>query len=214
MRYNFLPSFVRRKGRITKLQEKNLNFLKDYLIKDSSTLNDNTSFDRTALEIGFGNGEDFFSFAKEKNNTLFLASEVYKSGIGNLIGKIREHSLENICIYEGDIRDLIFEEEGFRFDEVYIICPDPWPKDRHHKRRLLSRDFFERIQSCLKPNSFIFLSTDWENYAFKIQDVLRDFEDKFSIENVKQIPGRELSKFQKKGIKEGRDIYTFKLSLI
>ena len=214
MRYNFLPSFVRRKGRITKLQERNLNFLKDYLIKDSSTLNDNRLFDKTALEIGFGNGEDFFSFAKEKNNTLFLASEVYKSGIGNLIGKIREHSLENICIYEGDIRDLIFEEEGFRFDEVYIICPDPWPKDRHHKRRLLSRDFFERIQSCLKPNSFIFLSTDWENYAFKIQDVLRDFEDKFSIENVKQIPGRELSKFQKKGIKEGRDIYTFKLSLI
>ena len=214
MRYNFLPSFVRRKGRITKLQEKNLNFLKDYLIKDPSTLNDNRSFDKTALEIGFGNGEDFFSFAKEKNNTLFLASEVYKSGIGNLIGKIREHSLENICIYEGDIRDLIFEEEGFRFDEVYIICPDPWPKDRHHKRRLLSRDFFERIQSCLKPNSFIFLSTDWENYAFKIQDILRDFEDKFSIENVKQIPGRELSKFQKKGIKEGRDIYTFKLSLI
>ena len=214
MRYNFLPSFVRRKGRITKLQERNLNFLKDYLIKDSSTLNDNRSFDKTALEIGFGNGEDFFSFAKEKNNTLFLASEVYKSGIGNLIGKIREHSLENICIYEGDIRDLSFEEEGFRFDEVYIICPDPWPKDRHHKRRLLSRDFFERIQSCLKPNSFIFLSTDWENYAFKIQDVLRDFEDKFSIENVKQIPGRELSKFQKKGIKEGRDIYTFKLSLI
>ena len=214
MRYNFLPSFVRRKGRITKLQEKNLNFLKDYLIKDPSTLNDNRSFDKTALEIGFGNGEDFFSFAKEKNNTLFLASEVYKSGIGNLIGKIREHSLENICIYEGDIRDLIFEEEGFRFDEVYIICPDPWPKDRHHKRRLLSRDFFERIQSCLKPNSFIFLSTDWENYAFKIQDILRDFEDKFSIENVKQIPGRELSKFQKKGIKEGRDIYTFKLCLI
>ena len=214
MRYNFLPSFVRRKGRITKLQEKNLNFLKDYLIKDPSTLNDNSSFDKTALEIGFGNGEDFFSFAKEKNNTLFLASEVYKSGIGNLIGKIREHSLENICIYEGDIRDLIFEEEGFRFDEVYIICPDPWPKDRHHKRRLLSRDFFERIQSCLKPNSFIFLSTDWENYAFKIQDILRDFEDKFSIENVKQIPGRELSKFQKKGIKEGRDIYTFKLCLI
>ena len=214
MRYNFLPSFVRRKGRITKLQEKNLSFLTDYSLDDPNTLNNNSSFDKIALEIGFGNGEDFFSFAKEKNNTLFLASEVYKSGIGNLIGKIREHSLENIYIYEGDIRDLIFEEEGFRFDEVYIICPDPWPKDRHHKRRLLSRDFFERIQSCLKPNSFIFLSTDWENYAFKIQDVLRDFEDKFSIENVKQIPGRELSKFQKKGIKEGRDIYTFKLSLI
>ena len=98
MRYNFLPSFARRKGRITKLQEKNLSFLADYSLDDPNTLNNDPSFDKIALEIGFGNGEDFFSFAKEKTNTLFLASEVYKSGIGNLIGKIREHSLENIGI--------------------------------------------------------------------------------------------------------------------
>ena len=214
MRYNFLPSVARRKGRITKLQEKNLSFLANYSLDDPNTLNKDPSFDKIALEIGFGNGEDFFSFAKEKNKTLFLASEVYKSGIGNLIGKIREHSLENIYIYEGDIRDLIFEKKGFTFDEVYIICPDPWPKERHHKRRLLNKDFFERIQPCLKPNSFIFLSTDWKNYFEQIQDVLRGFEDKFSIETVKQIPGRELSKFQRKGIKEGREIYNFKLSLI
>ena len=214
MRYNFLPSFARRKGRITKLQEKNLSFLADYSLDNPSTLIDNSSFDKVALEVGFGNGEDFFSFAKEKKNTLFLASEVYKSGIGNLIGKIREHSLENIFIYEGDIRDLIFEEEGFKFDEVYIICPDPWPKDRHHKRRLLNKDFFERIQLCLNQNSCIFLSTDWKNYAEQVKDVLRDFEEKFSIETIKQIPGRQLSKFQKKGIKEGREIYNFKLSLI
>ena len=98
MRYNFLPSFARRKGRITKLQETNLGFLADYSLDDPNTLNNDPSFDKIALEIGFGNGEDFFSFAKEKTNTLFLASEVYKSGIGNLIGKIREHSLENIGI--------------------------------------------------------------------------------------------------------------------
>ena len=214
MRYNFLPSFARRKGRITKLQETNLSFLADYSLDDPNTLNNDPSFDKIALEIGFGNGEDFFSFAKEKTNTLFLASEVYKSGIGNLIGKIREHSLENIYIHEGDIRDLIFEEKSFKFDEVYIICPDPWPKDRHHKRRLLNKDFFERIQPCLKPNSFIFLSTDWKNYAEQIEDALRAFEDKFSIETLKKIPGRELSKFQRKGIKEGREIYSFKLSLI
>ena len=214
MRYNFLPSFARRKGRITNLQEKNLSFLADYSLDDPNTLNNDLSFRKIALEIGFGNGEDFFSFAKEKNKTLFLASEVYKSGIGNLIGKIREHSLENIYIHEGDIRDLIFEEKGFKFDEVYIICPDPWPKDRHHKRRLLNKDFFERIQPCLKPNSFIFLSTDWKNYSEQIQDVLRGFEDKFFIEILEQIPGRELSKFQKKGIREGREIYNFKLSLI
>ena len=76
MRYNFLPSFARRKGRITKLQEKNLSFLANYSLDDPNILNNDPSFDKIALEIGFGNGEDFFSFAKEKNSTLFLASEV------------------------------------------------------------------------------------------------------------------------------------------
>ena len=68
MRYNFLPSFARRKGRITKLQETNLSFLADYSLDDPNTLNNDPSFDKIALEIGFGNGEDFFSFAKEKTN--------------------------------------------------------------------------------------------------------------------------------------------------
>ena len=63
----------------------------------------------------------------------------------------------------------------------------------------LNKDFFERIQLCLNQNSCIFLSTDWKNYAEQIKDVLRDFEEKFSIETIKQIPGRQLSKFQKKG---------------
>ncbi len=214
MRYKFLPSFVRRKGRITKLQEKNLNYLADYSLKDLSELNDKPVFKKIALEIGFGNGEDFFSFAKEKKDTLFLASDVYRSGIGNLIGKIRDHSLENIFIFEGDIRELIFEEKEFHFDEIYIICPDPWPKDRHHKRRLLNKDFFERIQLCLKPASNIYISTDWENYAEQIQEILKDFKGKFSVETLNQIPDRELSKFQKKGVEEGRHIYNFKLSAI
>ena len=214
MRYKFLPSFVRRKGRITKLQEKNLIHLADYSLNDLSELNNKSMFKKIALEIGFGNGEDFFSFAEKEKDTLFLASEVYKSGIGNLIGKIREHSLENIFIFEGDIRDLIFEENDFQFDEIYIICPDPWPKDRHHKRRLLDKDFFKRIQLCLKPTSNIYISTDWENYAEQIQEVLKDFKDKFSVEILNKIPGRELSKFQKKGIEEGRHIYSFKLSAI
>ncbi len=214
MRYKFLPSFVRRKGRITKLQEKNLIHLADYSLNDLSELNNKPIFKKIALEIGFGNGEDFFSFAEKEKDTLFLASEVYKSGIGNLIGKIREHSLENIFIFEGDIRDLIFEEKDFQFDEIYIICPDPWPKDRHHKRRLLDKDFFKRIHLCLKPTSNIYISTDWENYAEQIQEVLKDFKDKFSVEILNKIPGRELSKFQKKGIEEGRHIYSFKLSAI
>lgn len=214
MRYKFLPSFVRRKGRITKLQEKNLIHLADYSLNDLSELNNKPISKKIALEIGFGNGEDFFSFAEKEKDTLFLASEVYKSGIGNLIGKIREHSLENIFIFEGDIRDFIFEENDFQFDEIYIICPDPWPKDRHHKRRLLDKDFFKRIQLCLKPTSNIYISTDWENYAEQIQVVLKDFKDKFSVEMLNKIPGRELSKFQKKGIEEGRHIYSFKLSVI
>lgn len=214
MRYKFLPSFARRKGRITKLQEKNLDHLTSYLLKDLNELRNNPAFKKVALEIGFGNGEDFFSFAREKSDTLFLASEVYRSGIGSLLGKINETSLKNILIYEGDIRNLIFEDKGLKFDDIYIICPDPWPKERHHKRRLLDNEFFELIQPCLVPTSHIYLSTDWKNYAQQIQDVLSDFKDIFLVETINRIPGREPSKFQKKGIEEGRTIYNFKLSII
>ena len=208
MRYNFLPSFARRKGRITKLQEKNLSFLADYSLDHPNTLNDNPSFDKIALEIGFGNGEDFFSFAKEKNNTLFLASEVYKSGIGNLIGKIREHSIENICIYEGDIRDLIFEEEGFRFDEVYIICPDPWPKEKHHKRRLIDNNFLKMLNKFMKKNAQLYISTDWENYAESISCSINE-DNLFMETNKKYLNNVAHSKFERKGHEEGRKIFKF-----
>ena len=208
MRYKFLPSFVRRKGRITKLQEKNLRHLADYSLNDPSELNNKSIFKKIALEIGFGNGEDFFSFAEKEKDTLFLASEVYKSGIGNLIGKIREHSLENIFIFEGDIRDLIFEEKDFQFDEIYIICPDPWPKDRHHKRRLINKDFLSMIHGFIKDKGNLYISTDWENYAESIQNLLGSINI-FKESKKMYLEKNRLTKFEKRGENEGREIYIF-----
>mgnify|MGYP001339655057 CR=1 FL=1 len=215
MRLKFLPSFVKRRGRITKKQEENLKNLPIFTVEDMNDLKEEcTKFSSCCLEIGFGNAENISQQALSNPEVLFIGSEVYMSGIGTLLGNIKDSNINNVRIFPDDIRILLDKNSIEIFDAIKIICPDPWPKERHHKRRLLNKDFFERIQSCLKPNSFIFLSTDWKNYAEQIQDVLRGFEDKFYIETIKQIPGRELSKFQKKGIKEGREIYNFKLSLI
>ena len=215
MQLKFLPSFVKRKGRITKRQELGLNELENFSISTIENINiEKEKFSQCHLEIGFGNAENLCSMAKSYPDILFIGSEVYASGVGSLLATIKEDDIKNIRIFNQDIRILLDKNPEEVFDKVIIICPDPWPKDRHHKRRLLNKEFFERIQLCMNPKSYIFLSTDWKNYAEKIQDVLRDFEDKFSVETLNQIPRRELSKFQKKGIEEGRDIYNFKLSLI
>ena len=155
MRLKFLPSFVKRRGRITKKQEHSLRKLDNYSIKNlSEIISLSRAYEYCTLEIGFGNSEYLQRQAMENPSTLFIGSEVYLSGIGTLIGAIEEKKLSNIRIFPDDARILLDQAGESIFDEVVILCPDPWPKDRHHKRRLLNKDFFERIQSCLKPNSF------------------------------------------------------------
>ena len=96
--------------------------------------------EKIILEIGFGNGENTSFLAAKNPNALIIASEVYLSGIGSLLNSIAQNSLNNIKIYDDDVRELILNLPKNIFDEVYIICPDPWPKARHHKHRLIKHD--------------------------------------------------------------------------
>ena len=136
MHNKFLPSFVQRKGRITKSQEDNLNFLHRYHITShAQILLDKSNFKKIILEIGFGNGENLINLAKESSQNLYIGSEVYMAGIGQVLGAINANELTNIRLITGDIRLLIDKINESVFDEVLIICPDPWPKLKHHKRR-------------------------------------------------------------------------------
>lgn len=118
MRHKYLPSFVKRRGRITKSQEDNLNALSKYEVKNySQIINAKKNYSKVVLEIGFGNGENTLDLASNNPDTLYIASEVYLAGIGYLIGEVIGRQLQNILITSGDIRLLIENIKEPVFDD-------------------------------------------------------------------------------------------------
>ena len=209
MHQKYLPSFAKRNGRITNSQKKNLELFKSFEIKNLEDLKYSLKkYSKCALEIGFGNGENLINQAILNPNTLHIGSEVYKSGIGSLIGAINQKKLSNIKIYQNDVRDLFDSEPEEIFDLIIIICPDPWPKEKHHKRRLINKEFLQMIFNFMKENSYLHISTDWQNYAESIEEDLRVFK-KFSKTKDRIITRKELTKFERRGILEERKISVF-----
>ena len=207
MRLKFLPSFVKRRGRITKKQEHSLQKLDKYSIKTlSEIISLSEDYNYCVLEIGFGNSEYLQREALENPSTLFIGSEVYLSGIGTLIGAIEENKMNNVRIFPEDARILLDQGDENIFDEVVILCPDPWPKDRHHKRRLLQPEFIEMLLKTLKWNGRLYISTDWEHYADEIKVNLNHPSLK-KRNSLKE--SRASTKFEDRGIKEGRKVYIF-----
>ena len=211
MRHKFLPSFVQRKGRLTKSQEKNLLNLSSYQISSySEILKAKTNFKKIILEIGFGNGENIFKFAKNNPENLYIGSEVYVSGIGQLLGDIISNDLDNVKIITGDIRLILDEIAEPIFDHVVIICPDPWPKLKHHKRRMLNNDFLNLMYRTIKDGGHLFISTDWENYAESIDEAINQNKGFVRLKNS-IYKEADLTKFQQRALTEGRKIYPFPL---
>ena len=170
-------------------------------------------YEKIILEIGFGNGENTSFLASENPNALIVASEVYLSGIGSLLNNIAKNSLTNIKIFDEDVRELLFKLPNKIFDEIYIICPDPWPKARHHKRRLIKNDFLKILSNVLKKDGTVYISTDWQNYAESIEEELEKIKDQFSFTQISN-EGMPITRFQQRAIKEGRSIYTFLLKVL
>ena len=209
MRLKFLPSFVKRRGRITKKQEENLKNLSNFAIEDMNDLQEEcTKFSSCCLEIGFGNAENISQQALSNPEVLFIGSEVYISGIGTLLGNIKESNINNVRIFPDDIRILLDKNSIEIFDAIKIICPDPWPKERHHKRRLINNDFLRMLNNSMKINAYLYISTDWENYAESIAEILNNSEY-FKSSTKKFLEKKRLSKFEKRGEELGRQIFNF-----
>ena len=214
MRHKYLPSFVKRRGRITKSQEDNLNVLSKYEIKNySQIINAKKNYSKVVLEIGFGNGENTLDLASNNPDTLYIASEVYLAGIGSLIGEVIGRQLQNILITSGDIRLLIDNIKEPVFDDVIVICPDPWPKLKHHKRRMLTNEFFKLVHPSIKDNGELFMSTDVEDYAESIEDQLK-LSQGYARNTKSKYELSSHTKFQRRAIEEGRKIYSFSLRKI
>ena len=209
MRLKFLPSFVKRRGRITKKQEENLKNLSNFSIEDINDVQGECAkFSSCCLEIGFGNAENISQQALSNPEVLFIGSEVYMSGIGTLLGNIKESNINNVRIFPDDIRILLDKNSIEIFDAIKIICPDPWPKERHHKRRLINNNFLRMLNNSMKTNAYLYISTDWENYAESIDEILNN--SKFFKSSKKKFIEKDcLSKFEKRGKDQGRKIYEF-----
>ena len=209
MQLKFLPSFVKRKGRITKKQTHSLSSLSEFSIKSIQEVDDfSKHFDKCYLEIGFGNAENIIFQAINNPRYLFIGCEVYMSGIGTLVSSIKENNINNIKIFSDDIRLLLDQSPKKVFDSVIIICPDPWPKEKHHKRRLINKSFLEMVHDFMKDDSNIYISTDWENYAESISELF--VKNKlFKPFSKKSFQKDSLSKFERRGKDEGRELFEF-----
>ena len=209
MQLKFLPSFVKRKGRITKKQTHSLSSLSEFSVKSIQEVEDfSKHFDKCYLEIGFGNAENIIFQAINNPSYLFIGSEVYMSGIGTLISSIKENNIKNIKIFSDDIRLLLDQSPKKVFDSVIIICPDPWPKEKHHKRRLINKSFLEMVHDFMKDDSNIYISTDWENYAESISELF--VKNKlFKPSSNKSFQKDSLSKFERRGKDEDRELFEF-----
>ena len=169
--------------------------------------------EKVILEIGFGNGDNTTFLASQNPNALIIAAEVYLSGIGSLLASISEHSFTNIKIFDKDVRELLLQVDQEIFDEVYIICPDPWPKARHHKRRLVQHEFLKLLAKVLKKNGTVYISTDWDNYAESMQEEIERTKDDFEFKKISN-EGMPVTRFQERAMNEGRSISTFLLKVL
>ena len=209
MQLKFLPSFVKRKGRITKKQTHSLSSLSEFSVKSIQEVEDfSKHFHKCYLEIGFGNAENIIFQAINNPSYLFIGSEVYMSGIGTLVSSIKENNINNIKIFSDDIRMLLDQSPKKVFDSVIIICPDPWPKEKHHKRRLINKSFLEMVHDFMKDDSNIYISTDWENYAESISELFEK-NKLFKPSSNKSFQKDSLSKFERRGKDEGRELFEF-----
>jgi tRNA (guanine-N7-)-methyltransferase len=171
-------SFVTRAGRLTAAQERALNELwpKYGVAFDAKLLELDALFGRRAaraLEIGFGNGAHLAALAAAHPERDYVGVEVHRPGVGRLLLSIEERGLTNVRIVSHDAVAVLEEQIApGSLDEVLILFPDPWPKKRHHKRRLVQSTFVAMLTQRLKCGAVLRLATDWQPYAEQMLEVL------------------------------------------
>lgn len=127
------------------------------------------------LEIGFGGGEHLAGQAERHGDVGFIGAEPFVDGVAKLLTAIDEKKLSNVKLRRGDARDLVATFADASVDRAFILFPDPWPKTRHRKRRLVQSAFVAELARVMKPGAPLRFATDWADYADRaLADVLRD----------------------------------------
>ncbi len=212
-----LKSYVLRSGRMSNLQKRAyeelaavycIDFKEEKL--DPASVFAPRQYKAFILEIGFGMGIATAEIAARNPDTGFICTEVFKAGVGKLLSEIERLELENIVIIQKDAYEVVlYMVPDNLLDGVHIFFPDPWPKKKHHKRRLIRPDFLTHLSSKMKSGAYLYLVTDWEDYAYSM------------LESVNAVPGftnpnngfaapsrwRPQTRYEKKAVEKGRPVF-------
>jgi len=213
-----IRSFVTRTGRITEAQERALELLwPKYGIEPNATspADFDSLFGRHAprtVEIGFGNGDNLVKMAAAHPERDYLGIEVHRPGVGRVLLALETQGLTNVRVICHDAVEVLAQQiPPDSLDEVVILFPDPWPKKRHHKRRLIQAAFLELVAGRLHPDGVLRMATDWRPYA---EEMLAAAQGNPRLRNLaadgtyiprpaERIPTR----FEKRGERLGHDVW-------
>lgn len=176
-----------------------------------------TIFGRQApliIEIGSGSGDCVVAAAVARPDADFVSVEVWSPGVAQTIAKSVQAQLGNLRIVRADAAGLVATAlPECSVQELWTFFPDPWPKKKHHKRRLIQPSFAAHVVRALRPGGVWRLATDWEEYAFAMRDVLRAEPGLQNLDGAREVDftdrfqGRVMTRFERKGLDAGRAVY-------
>lgn len=210
-----IRSFVRREGRMTPKQTRALDLLwPQYGLEPTGCLNFSEIFNNSnpcVLEIGFGMGDSLAAMAVENPLVNFIGIEVHRPGLGALLHQIKELGLKNLRLINVDASDILKHYIKISsLDGLQIYFPDPWPKKRHHKRRIIQPGFVALAAMRLKPKGLLHLATDWQPYAEHMEAVMDQSAifRQVSEDRALQTHSRQrcTTKFERRGLRLGHGI--------
>ncbi|AMV71327.1 tRNA (guanosine(46)-N7)-methyltransferase TrmB [Desulfuromonas sp. DDH964] len=163
------------------------------------------------LEIGCGIGDFILQLAREKPESNFLAIDIYNKGCLKTCRRLEKEGLDNVRVLRLEARYLLvhFCKPG-ELAAIYINCPDPWPKKRHRKRRLVNRDFLQTLLYHLAPTGELFFSSDIADYAAEVAEqiaTLPGFRNRLPAPVVTDLPGYPRSKYMRRFLEHGQPIH-------
>lgn len=209
-----IRSFVRRPGRLTKAQEKALADLwPAYGIETADASNYQNVFGRIApvvAEIGFGNGDSLAELAHRHPDIDYLGIEVHEPGIGHVLLLAEHFGLKNLKILRADAMEILAQLPPAQLAAVNLFFPDPWPKKRHHKRRLVQPVFLQQIARVLAPGGLFHFASDWLDYVDHVIEVTQETPDFVRIGESdladQRLAQRTETKFERRGLRLGHNI--------
>ena len=210
-----IKTFVLRAGRMTEAQQRDYQRLKEKWcipfaekkLDYREIYNNENSF---TIEIGFGMGKATALIAQNNPEKNYLGLEVHTPGVGKLLGEIEEKKLSNLYIIEHDALEVLETMiEDNSVDAFHVFFPDPWPKKKHHKRRLMQRPRTDLLAKKLKKGGYIYMATDWQPYGeFALEELTATETLKNAYEGFAEPQTwRPETKFERKGLNAQRNIF-------